>query len=180
MIDSDWAQPTAERSTRKRPETTDTPAPASRHRAMVTRTTSGRRVATRRPAMGSALSALTFDRTPTQVDGRQSCWAHTHRSSSSPTVRKGAARRMDRYSANWAASSRRRSSASSRAPWNQNDRWTVRPDTGSTPTAMRISNTPGRFSRNDPSPQAPIGPKIGSEVGSPVDPYFCRPPVPGP
>ena len=70
MIDSDWAQPTAERSTRKRPETTETPAPASRHRAMVTRTTSGRRVATRRPAMGSALSALTFDRTPTP--GRRS------------------------------------------------------------------------------------------------------------
>lgn len=46
MIDSAWAQPTADRSTRKRPETTDTPAPASRHRAMVTRTTSGRRVAT--------------------------------------------------------------------------------------------------------------------------------------
>ena len=76
MIDSAWAQPTAERSTRKRPETTDTPAPESRHRAMVTRTTSGRSVATRRPAMGSALSALTFDRTPGQVDGRQSCWAH--------------------------------------------------------------------------------------------------------
>ena len=55
-----------------------------------------RSVATRRPAMGSALSALTFERTPGQVDGRQSCWAHSHRSSSSPTVRNGAARRMDR------------------------------------------------------------------------------------
>jgi hypothetical protein len=116
MIDSDWAQPTAERSTRKRPETTDTPAPESRHRAMVTRTTSGRSVATWRPAMGSALSALTFDRTPTQVNGRQSCWAHSHRSSSSPTVRNGAARRTDRYSANCTANSRRRSSASSSAP----------------------------------------------------------------
>ena len=39
--------------------------------------------------------------------------------------------------------------------------WTVRPETGSTPTATRISNTPGCFSRDDPSPQAPIGPKIG-------------------
>ena len=54
----------------------------------------------RRPAMGSALSALTFDRTPTQVDGRQSCWATSQRSSSSPTVRNGATRRMDRYTAN--------------------------------------------------------------------------------
>ena len=77
MIDSAWAQPMAERSTRERPETTDTPAPESRHRAMITRTTSGRTVATRRPARGSALNALTFDRTPTQVEGRQSRAGHT-------------------------------------------------------------------------------------------------------
>jgi hypothetical protein len=60
---------------------------------MATRTTSGRSVATRRPAMASARSALAFDRAPLQVDGRQSCWASNHRSSSSPTVRNGAARR---------------------------------------------------------------------------------------
>jgi hypothetical protein len=61
MIDSAWAQPRADRSTRKRPDTIDTVAPDAAHRAIVTRTTSGRRVATRRPAMGSAVSALAFD-----------------------------------------------------------------------------------------------------------------------
>ena len=83
---------------------------------------------------------------------------------------------MDRYSANWAASSRRRSSASSAPPWNQNERCTVRPETGSMPTAMRISNTPGRRSRSDPCPQMPTTAKKGSEVGSPVDPYLCARP----
>jgi hypothetical protein len=116
MIDSPCAQLKAERSTRKRPEITDTVAPDARHLAIDMRTTSGRNVATRRAAMASALSALAFDRAELQVAGRQSCCATNHRSSSSPTVRKGAARRMDRYSANWAASSRRRSSASSATP----------------------------------------------------------------
>jgi len=72
MIDSAWAQP-RDRNTRKRPETTDTVAPDAAHWAMATRTTSGRSVATRRPAMASARSALAFDRAPLQVDGRQSC-----------------------------------------------------------------------------------------------------------
>jgi hypothetical protein len=43
MIDSDCAQPTDERSTRNRPDTTDTLAPVSFHLAMAWRTTSGRR-----------------------------------------------------------------------------------------------------------------------------------------
>ncbi len=107
-------------------------------------------------AMGSAVSALTLDRAELQVEGRQSWWAAIHRSSSSPTVRNGAARRTARYSANCVASSLRRSSASSSAPWNQNERWTVRPETGSTPTAIRISKTPGRRSRSDPWPHTPI------------------------
>jgi hypothetical protein len=143
---------------------------------MAWRTTSGRRDDTRLSAMASAHSALTLDRAELQVEGRQSWWAAIHRSSSSLTVRNGAARRTARYSANWVASSLRRSSASSSAPWNQNERWTVRPETGSTPTAIRISKTPGRRSRNDPCPQMPTTVKIGSGVGSPVDPYLCAHP----
>ncbi len=88
----------------------------------------------------------------------------------------GAARRMDRYSANCAANSRRRASASAAAPWNQNERCKFRPETGSTPTAIRISNTPGRRSRIEPWPHTPIGQKIGSEIGLPVDLHFRRPP----
>jgi len=165
MIDSDLAQPTAERSTRKRPETTDTPAPASRHRAIVTRTTAGRRVAARRSAIGSALSALTFDRTPVQVDGHQSCWAANHRSSSSPTVRNGAARRIDRYSANTA---RPTPDAAPRRPSMLCETRT---------TAGRSGRTQGRHPPRHGSrtrqgaspaaflcPRAPIGRKIGSQI----------------
>ncbi len=62
MIDSAWAQPMAERSTRKRPETTDTPAPESRHRAMVTRTTSGRSGG--HPPSGEGIGAQRLDVRP--------------------------------------------------------------------------------------------------------------------
>src|SRR5664280_2847925 len=109
-----------ERSTRNRPDTTDTLAPASFHRAMAWRAASGRSDDTRLSARTSAVSALTLDRAELQVDGRQSWWATIHLSSSSPTVRNGAARRTARYSANWLASSLLRSSASSSAPWKQN------------------------------------------------------------
>jgi hypothetical protein len=73
MIDSDCAHPTADRRTRNRPETTETVAPDSRHLAIATRTTSGRRVETRRFAMGSPVSALAFERAELHVEGRQSC-----------------------------------------------------------------------------------------------------------
>ena len=105
----------AERSTRKRPETTATEAPAELHAAMAARTCSGLSVDTRRTASGSARKALTFERAPIHVAGRQSWCALSQRSSSSPTVRNGAARRMARRSAHSAASSLRRSSASSDA-----------------------------------------------------------------
>ena len=50
---------------------------------------------------------------------------------------------MARRSAHSAAISLRRSSASSAEPWKEKDRSTVRPETGSTPTATRISQVPG-------------------------------------
>ena len=50
-----------------------------------------------------------------------------------------------------------------RSTRNRNDRWTVRPEAGSTPTAMRISKTPGRRSRSDPWPQTPIRQKEGQK-----------------
>jgi hypothetical protein len=72
MMRSTCAHPMAERSTRKRPETTATDAPAELHAAMAARTCSGLSVDTRRTASGSALKALTLERAPIHVAGRQS------------------------------------------------------------------------------------------------------------
>jgi hypothetical protein len=148
------AHPRAARSTGNRPDTTATDAPAAVHEAMAARTTPGVSVATRRWAKRSAPRALPFERAEIHVAGRQSWWAASHRSRSSPMVRDGAARRTARRSAHSSASSCRRSSACSRSPWKAKERWTVRPDTGSMPTATRISHTPGRRSRSDPLPHA--------------------------
>ena len=75
---------------------------------MADRTCSGLSADTRRTASGSARKALTFERAPIHVAGLQSWCALSQRSSSSPTVRNGAARRMARRSAHSAASSLRR------------------------------------------------------------------------
>jgi hypothetical protein len=72
MIEPDCAHPTDERSTRNRPDTTDTLAPVSLHLAMAWRTTSGRSDDTRLSARTSAVSALTLDRAELHVEGRQS------------------------------------------------------------------------------------------------------------
>ena len=72
MMRSTWAQPTAERRTRNRPEITATEAPAVLQTAMAARTCSGLSVDTRRAARPSAHRALAFDRAEIHVAGRQS------------------------------------------------------------------------------------------------------------
>ena len=107
MMRSTCAHPIAERRTRKRPETTATEAPAPLHAAMAARTCSGLSVETRRAAKPSARRALALERAEIHVAVRQSWCALSQRSSSSPTVRNGAARRIARRSAHSAASSLR-------------------------------------------------------------------------
>ena len=133
--------------------------PGCRHRAMATRTTSGRSVATRRPAMGSARSALAFDRAPPRWTaasraGRPTTARAAHRRSG--TVRPGGwpgTRRTERP-VHGGAPRRPRAPRGTRTNAGRSGR---RP--GRHPTATRISNTPGRFSRNDPWPQAPTSQK---------------------
>jgi len=88
--DSEIAQPIANRSIRNRPETTDTVAPSSRHLAIVVRTTLGRSDMPRRTEIGSAHSALAFERADVHEEGRQSCGDSIHLDTTSPTVRSGA------------------------------------------------------------------------------------------
>ena len=168
--DSPTAQPSADRSIRNRPETTDTVAPSSRHLAIAVRTTVGRSDTTRIVEIGSAHSARAFERAETHKEGRQSWGDSIHLVTTSPTVRSGTWSDALR-SAKCSASSARRNSAASRDPWKAKERWTEFPVEGSLPTTTRISKTPGRRSRSEPLPQLPMTPKVGPSLGSLRDPY---------
>ena len=143
---SKLAQPTADRRTRNRPDTTASEAPgrSSRHRrADVLGLERGH------PArsQGSARSALALERAEIHV-ARPSVMVRAEATLVQfATLRNGAARRMARRSDHSAASSLRRSCASSAPPWKENERCTVRPETGSTPTATRISHAARTYAR---------------------------------
>jgi hypothetical protein len=163
--------PSADRSIRNRPETTDTVAPSSRHLAIAVRTTMGRSDVTRSVDIWSAHRARAFERADVHEEGRQSCGDSIHLESTSPTVRIGACSAA-LFSAKCSARSVRRNSAASRDPWKAKDRWTDVPVAGSFPTTTRISKTPGRRSRSEPRPQLPMASKVGPSLGSPRDPYY--------
>ena len=165
MMRSMCAHPTAERRMRKRPEITATEEPAALHAAMAARTCSGLSVDTRRAARPSEQSALALERAEIHVAGRQS-WCARANVEQLADAQEGRGRRTARRSAHSAASSLRKSSASSAQPWKEKERCTVRPDSGSTPTATRISHVPGLRSRMVPVPHA-MRAKVGT-VGTAI------------